>query len=153
MRRHRVIRTLIAAALLVLAIPIAVAAQREYGYGRYGRPYLRDSIYRLDSTSMQFMRDVNLEFNRDWMSIIGIGRDNFIRSDAREFRQAVRVLSDRFDSRDLDRTYYEARRVLDLGARLDRDMQRVNSYRLESDWAQMQRDLRTITDAYGLSMR
>jgi len=152
MRRRTIIRSIIVAALLVLAIPVAVAAQRDYGYGRQGR-YLRDTINRLDNSSTQFARDVDREVNHNWMSIIGIRRDNFIRVDAAEFRRAVRDLSASFDGRDLDRTSTEAQRVLDLGARLDRDTQRIDNYRLTSDWLAMRRDLQTIANAYGLSMR
>ena len=65
----------------------------------------------------------------------------------------MRDLSASFDGRDLDRTSTEAQRVLDLGARLDRDTQRIDNYRLTSDWLAMRRDLQTIANAYGLSMR
>src|SRR5438105_2254326 len=120
MRRRTIIRSIIVAALLVLAIPVAVAAQRDYGYGRQGR-YLRDTINRLDNSSTQFARDVDREVNHNWMSIIGIRRDNFIRVDAAEFRRAVRDLSASFDGRDLDRTSTEAQRVFDLlGDRIGR---------------------------------
>ena len=53
------------------------------------------------SSSAQFTSDLYREFNRDWLSVLGVRRDNFIRSDATEFRRAVRDLSNRFDGRDL----------------------------------------------------
>jgi hypothetical protein len=151
MRRKTIIRSIIGAVLLVLAIPLAAASQ-----GRYDRSegrYLRATIYRLDSSSAQFTSDVYREFNRDWLSVIGVRRDNFIRSDASEFRRAVRDLSNRFDARDLGASYNQAQRVLEIGARLDRDMQRIDNSVLTSDWFAMRRDLQTIANAYGLSMR
>ena len=151
MRRRTIIRSIICAVLLVLAIPLAAAAQGRYD--RYDRRYLRDTIYRLDSSSAQLNSDVFREFNRDWMSVIGFRRDNFIRYDASEFRRAVRDLSNRFDGRDLGASYNEARRVLQMGARLDRDMQRIDNSVLTSDWFAMRRDLQTIANAYGFSMR
>jgi hypothetical protein len=151
MRRKIVIRSIIGAVLLILAIPLAAASQGRYD--RNDRRYLRDTIYRLDSSSAQFSSDVFREFNRDWLSVIGTRRDNFIRSDAGEFRRAVRDLGNRFDGRDLSISYDEARRVLQTGARLDRDMQRVDNSRLTSDWFSMRRDLQAIANAYGLSMR
>ncbi len=110
MRRKTIIRSIICAVLLVLAIPLAAASQGRYD--RYDRRYLRDTIYRLDKASAQLNSDVYREFNRDWMSVIGFRRDNFIRYDASEFRRAVRDLSNRFDGRDLSASYNEARRVL-----------------------------------------
>ena len=151
MRRKIVIGLIIGAVLLILAIPLAAASQGRYE--RNDRRYLRDTIDRLDSSSAQFSSDVYREFNRDWMSVIGFRRDNFIRSDASEFRRAVRDLGNRFDGRDLGSSYNEARRVLQLGARLDRDMQRIDNSVLTSDWFAIRRDLQTIANAYGFSMR
>jgi len=151
MRRKTIIRSITCAVLLVLAIPLAAASQGRYD--RYDRRYLRDTIYRLDSSSAQLNGDVFREFNRNWMSVIGFRRDNFIRYDASEFQRAVRDLSNRFDGRDLGASYNEARRVLQIGARLDRDMQRIDNSVLTSDWFAMRRDLQTIASAYGFSMR
>lgn len=164
--RRKIFLTVIATAFLALCLPTLAAAQgrydpygrdRDYGrnrrdddrYGRYDQRYLRDSIRRLENLSDRF--EGNLDRALDRSRVDGTRREDNINDAARDFHRAANRLRDRFDDgRNLNRSADEARRVLDLGARLDRIVQHV-AYdgRVRSDWMQIRQELRVIGDAYG----
>jgi hypothetical protein len=150
MKRHTLIKAIILAALLILAVPIATAAQ---GYDRYDRRAAHDAIIRLDRESLRLVRDADFAANRGVLGFFGIRRETGMTVEARDFHQAVRMLANNFDWRDMDRSYADARLVVDRGARLDRLISNVSDSRLDADWSMMQSDLRIIADAYGLSFR
>jgi hypothetical protein len=56
------------------------------------------------------------------------------------------------DGRNINRSSDEARRVLQLGSRIDQFIgrQRLN-YRAESDWSQIRQDLRVLADIFNFN--
>ncbi len=159
MRRKLVITSLIAAMLLILGLPIAAGAQdyRYYDnrdYARDNRRDVRDALRRLDNSSARLESDLNYNTGRRVFGFFWV-RDNTGVMEARDFHRAVRNLWNASNGgRDLSNSYDEARVVLDMGARLDRDLTfRNNNGRLDSDLAEIRANLRTIGDVYNLSMR
>ena len=158
MRKKFVITSLIAALLLILGLPIAVAAQnyRYYDnrdYARNDSREVRNALRRLDNSSARLESDLNFTGNRRVFGFFWV-RDNSGIYEARNFHQAVRNLWNASNGgRDLSNSYDQARVVLDMGARLDRDLRfRNNNGRLDSDMADIRANLRTIADAYGLQL-
>jgi hypothetical protein len=164
MRRKILITSLIAAILLILGLPIAAGAQ---SYNRYygdrnqdrsdrfdrGDRDLRDAIQRLDNSSARLQSDLNSMRTRRMFGFFWGPRDNSAIWAARDFRTAVRNLRNSSNNgRDLNRSYDEARLVIDRGAELHRVIQQSNNSRLEADWFEVRRDLQRIADAYGLRM-
>lgn len=161
-RRKKLIPTIIATALLALCLPIMASAQGSYDpwnrdrdyrrndnrYG-YNQRMLRDSIRRVRDRSDDF-RD-HLDRALDRSRIDDTRREDRINDVAREFERAAERLDDRFDNgRDLSRSTNEARRLLEIGARINQLMSRSRlDGRVQSDWAQIRQDLRVIANAYG----
>lgn len=164
--RLKLIPTLIAAAIVALCLPIMASAQggydpwwnrdRDYRRDRrdddyrYGYRTLRDSIRRVRDRSDDF-RD-HLDSALDRSRIDDTRREDRINEIAREFERAAHRLDNRFDNgRDLSRSADEARRLLEIGARIDQLMARARfrDGRVQSDWAQIRQDLRVIANAYG----
>lgn len=154
--RLRIIPTIIAAALVALFLPVMASAQGNYDpwnrnrdnrYGYYNRA-LRDSIRRVSDRSDDFKDHLDSALDRS--RIDDTRREDRINNIAREFENAANRLKDRFnDGRDLNRSAGEARRLLDIGARIDQFMSRTRvSGRAASDWAQIRQDLRVISNAY-----
>jgi hypothetical protein len=81
----------------------------------------------------------------------GSQREDRINDQVHQFRDAVGDLKSRVgNGRDLSRSSNEARRVLQEGQDLDRiSRARWSDSRLSSDWSQIQRELRFISDVYG----
>lgn len=163
-RRKKLIPTIIATALLALCLPVMASAQGNYDpwnrdrdyrrdrrddrYG-YNQRMLRDSIRRVKDRSDDF-RD-HLDSAIDRSRIDDTRREDRINDIAREFERAAHRLDDRFDNgRDLNRSSNEARRLLEIGARINQFMSRSRlNGRVQSDWAQIRQDLRVIANAYG----
>lgn len=153
--------SIFAAAILALALPVLAVAQGGYGYpdygrnrngnyGRYDERYLRDSIQRLDRLSKDFERDVDRALDRSRAD--GTRREDQINTRADRFRRAVSNLKSAFgNGRDLNRSRDEAQRVLQEAEQFDRiGRARVMDNRVASEWAQIQQELRVISNAYGL---
>jgi hypothetical protein len=160
----------VAAALIALFLPALAAAQGNYdpwgrdrrgsrrndnNNGRYGYRYdsrtLRDAARRLDDRSRDFQRHLDSALDRS--RIDGTRREDRINEIASEFRSAASVLRNSVgDGRNINRSSDEARRVLQLGSRIDQFIgrQRLNS-RAESDWSQIRQDLRVIADIFGFN--
>lgn len=163
-RRKKLIPTIIATALLALCLPVMASAQGSYDpwnrdrdyrrdrrddrYG-YNQRMLRDSIRRVKDRSDDF-RD-HLDSAIDRSRIDDTRREDRINDIAREFERAAHRLDDRFDNgRDLNRSSNEARRLLEIGVRINQFMSRSRlNGRVQSDWAQIRQDLRVIANAYG----
>ncbi|HVG35074.1 MAG TPA: hypothetical protein VM911_18545 [Pyrinomonadaceae bacterium] len=154
--RLRIIPTIIAAALVALFLPVMASAQGNYDpwnrnrdnrYG-YNNRTLRDSIRRVSDRADDF-RD-HLDSALDRSRIDDTRREDRINNIAGDFENAADRLRDRFnDGRDLNRSAGEARRLLDIGARIDQFMSRNRvGGRAVSDWAQIRQDLRVISNAY-----
>jgi hypothetical protein len=167
--RRRLIMSVAASALLALFLPLIASAQGNYDpwgrdrrdnrrnddNGRYGSRYdsraLRDAARRLDDRSRDFQRHLDRALDRSRYD--GTRREDRINEIAVEFRDAANNLRNRVgDGRDFNRSSNEARRVLQIGSRIDQliSRQRLDS-RTQSDWSQIRQDLRVVADIYGLS--
>src|SRR5438552_10902291 len=126
MKHNNLIRILVAAALLIVAVPVIASAQiynRDDRYDRSNRFDVRDAIARLDNASARLQSDLYAGNERRVFGGLLSFRtvDNDAITEARDFRRAVRDL--RAAARggfDLDRSVDEARVVLDSGVQLDR---------------------------------
>jgi hypothetical protein len=162
MTKHTLKFSILAAAIVALSLPAAAAAQwggypqgrdrdRDRGdYGRYDERALRDSVNRLDRLSKDFER--NIDRALDHSRANGSRREDQINDQVHQFRDAVGNLKSRVgNGRDLNRSADEARRVLQEGQDLDRAVSRSrgSDNRVASDWSQIQRELRFISDVYG----
>jgi hypothetical protein len=163
--RRTIFLTVIATALLALSLPSLAVAQggydpyygrdrdyrrnrRDDNYGRHDVRYLRDSVRRLKDLSGRF--EDHLDSALDRSRVDGTRREDNLNDVAREFHKAARDLEDRFDDRrDLNRSSGEAHRVLNIGERLDRVVQRIGDGRVRNDWMQIRQELNVIADAYG----
>ena len=157
--------TVIAAAFMALFLPLIASAQGNYDpwgrdrrdrdNGRYGYRYdnrtLRDAARRLDDRSRDFQRHLDSALDRSRYD--GTRREDRINEIADQFHDAANDLKNSVsDGRNLNRSSDEARRVLQLGSRIDQFIgrQRLDS-RAESDWVQIRQDLRVIANIYGLN--
>ena len=161
MTNRRTLRfSIFAAAIMALCLPVLAVAQGGYGYpdygrnrndnyGRYDNRYLRDSIHRLDRLSKDFERDIDRALDRSRAD--GTRREDQINMRADRFRRAVSNLRSAFNNgRDLNRSRDEAQRVLQEAQQFDRLGRRLMDNRVASEWAQIQQELRVISNAYGL---
>ncbi len=153
--RHTLKFSLLVLGILAFALPGTAAAQwgrdnrDNRDYGRYDERALRDSVHRLDRLSKDFERNIDRALDRSRAN--GSQREDQINDQVHRFRDAVGDLKGRVgNGRDLNRSADEARRVLTEGQQLDRVARpRWFDNRLASDWSQIQRELRIISDAYG----
>ena len=160
--RHTLKFSILSAAILALCLPAMAAAQwgrddrgrdnRDYdrdGYGRYDERALRDSVHRLDRLAKDFEKNMDRALDRSRSN--GSRREDQINEQVHEFRRSVGDLKSRIgNGRDLNRSADEARRVLQEGQQVDRVARpRWFDGRLSSDWSNIQRELRFISDAYG----
>ena len=162
MKHNNLTRILLAAALLIVAVPVMASAQiynRHDQYDRYDRSNrfdVRDAIARLDNASARLESDLNYGSERRILGGLLSFRsvDNDAIYQVRDFRRAVRDL--RASARGgyaLDRSVDEARAVLDRGAELDRYLRlRTGRTSVDADLAEIRTDLHVIADAYGLSV-
>ncbi len=164
--RRRTIPTVIAAALMALCFPLIAAAQINSDHYRVGldhdhrydasdrndRHRLRDSVRRLNRESRDLQKHLDMALDR---SRYDNGRfEAHANREARDFLEAAQALKDRVgDGRNLNHSANQARRLLQLGAHLDRFISRNRlDARVRSGWAQIRQDLRIIADVYGFSM-
>jgi Rad3-related DNA helicase len=146
---------ILAAAALALCLPVIATAQGgrypdNRANGRNDERYLRDSVNRLDRLSKDFERDLDRAL--DHSRVDGTQQEDRINAQAHDFRRAVGNLKSRLgNGRDLNRSSDQARRVLQEADQLNR-MARPRWFdpRLGSEWSQIQQELRTISNAYGL---
>ena len=161
--RHTLKFSILAAALLALCLPAIAAAQwgrypdnrypndnRYPDYGRYDDRYVRDSAHRLDRLAKDFEHDMDRAL--DHSRVNGTRREDAINDVVHEFRRAAGDFKSRVgNGRDLNRSYNEARRVLQLGDQVERQARpRWFDSRLSSEWSQIRRELQTIEQVYGI---
>ena len=161
--RRRLIMNVAATALLALFLPLIASAQGNYNpwgrdrrdNGRYGSRYdsraLSNAARRLDDRSRDFQRHLDSALDRSRYD--GTRREDRINEIAIEFHDAASSLRNRVgDGGDFNRGLNEARRVLQIGSRIDQlvSRQRLDG-RTRSDWSQLRQDLRVIADIYGLN--
>src|ERR1700682_5443579 len=104
MRNNLLLKTLITAALLILAIPIGASAQvyRDRSYNRYdnrdqydqvNRRQVQDAVQRLDNSAARLEGDLNVNRGRRVLGMFWLStRDDRATAEIRDFRQAVRQL-------------------------------------------------------------
>ncbi|HMH44862.1 MAG TPA: hypothetical protein VK557_15330 [Pyrinomonadaceae bacterium] len=160
MKHNNLIRILVAAALLMVAVPVVASAQNynryDPGNRRSDRFDARDAIARLDNDSARLQSDLNAGNDRRVLGGILSFRsvDNDAIAQVRDFRRAVRDLRARARGGDaMDRSVDEARVVIDRGVELDRYLRlRTGRTTVDADLAEIRSDLHVIADAYGLSV-
>ncbi len=157
MNRFRNLIAVFAFALLVLALPSMASAQRRgdrnndyYGSGVNNRN-IKSTVKNLKNRSKQFARQVDHDL--DHSRYDGTNREDRIDDLVKNFADAADHLEDKYDNgRNMNRSADEARRVLDLGARINRVIYRARLNRnLQGDWNNIQQDLRVIASAYNLN--
>lgn len=153
--------SILAVGLIALFLPVMASAQGGYdpwgrnrndNNGRYDERHLRDSIHRLDRLAKEFEKDLDRALDRSRTD--GTRREDNLNNQARQFRNAVGNLKSRYgNGRDLNRSRNEAQRVLQEAQQLDRiaATRRIGDNEVASDWGQIRQELRTISNAYGLS--
>lgn len=163
--KRRFLPTILAAALMAIFLPLIASAQGSYGSwnrdrrnndnwrndNRYDNRLLRDVTRRLDDRSGDFQRHLDSALDRSRYD--GTRREDRINEIARDFRNAASDLRrSANDGRNLNRSSDEARRVLQIGSRIDGFIARQRlDYRAASDWSQIRQDLRVIADIYNLN--
>ena len=169
MKNNILIKSLITAALLILAIPIGASAQinRDRSYDRYdrydsreqydrvSRREVRTAIQRLDNVALRLEDEANAPRGRRVLGFFwGARTDSRSVLEIRNFRGAVAQL--RHSATDQDGfagSRDEARLVLDLGVRLDRNLRlRTGSSSVDASLSELRSNLHLIADAYGLRM-
>lgn len=157
--------SILSAAFLALCLPAIAAAQwgrypdnrypdNRYpdnrDYGRYDDRYVRDSAQRLDRLAKDFEREMDRSLDRSRAN--GTRREDQINDLVHEFRRAAGDFKSRVgNGRDLNRSYNEAQRVVQVGDAVERQARpRGFDSRLASDWSQIRRELQTIENIYGI---
>jgi hypothetical protein len=158
--RQTIIRTVIAAAILTVSLPLLASAQGGYdpyrrdrdnrndrNYG-YDRRTLRDAIHRVKDRSKDFERSVDSALDNSRYN--GRNREDRINNEAKQFRDAANDLKSRFgNGNDLSRSANEANRLLQLGSRIENFVQRSRlDNRTMNYWYQIRQDLNVISNAY-----
>lgn len=159
--RHKILtKALIAAALLIPAIPAGVSAQgyRDSNRGQYDRSERRDArnaIAGLESSSAQLENELSSTPGRRVLGVFQFRTsDNKAIAQVRDFRRAVRQLRNNSDNgRALNRSGDEAQMVLTRGVQLDRYLRlRTGSTRVDEDLSELRSSLHILADAYGLTV-
>jgi hypothetical protein len=166
MRNNLLLKTLLTAALLILAIPIGASAQvyRDRYNNRYdnrdqydqvNRRQAREAIQRLDNSAARLESDLSVNRGRRVLGIFWVGNtDSTAITEVREFRSLVRQLrSASNNGRDTRDSYDEARMVLDRGMQLDRYLRvRTGSSQVDADLSELRSNLHVLADAYNLRL-
>ena len=167
MRYSILTKTLMATALLILAIPLGASAQvynrdrynnRDFNRDQYDRMNRRDArvaINRLENSTARLENDLNFTTSRRVLGIFQFRTvDNNAVAEVRDFRRAVRQLRNASnDGRALDNSVNEAQMVLNRGVQLDRYLRlRTGSTSVDSDLSDLRSSLHTLADAYGLNV-
>jgi hypothetical protein len=162
MRNNLLLKTLMIAALLILAIPIGASAQGirdryDYPgqYDRMDRRQLRQAINRLDNSAARLESELNVSRGRRVLGVFWVGStDNSAVAQVRDFRRAVRQLRNASDNgRDLRDGYDEARMVLERGIQLDRYLRlRTGSASVDADLSELRSNLHLLAEAYDLRL-
>lgn len=159
--RHSILtKALIAAALLILAVPLGAAAQvynrdNRGQYDRADRHDARAAIIGLDSSSGRLENDLNATPGRRVLGVFQFrSTDNNAMAQVRDFRRAVRQLRNHSDNgRTLNRSVDDAQMVLARGVQLDRYLRlRTGSTLVDEDLSELRSSLHILADAYGLTV-
>ncbi len=159
MGRYNKIFSFFAMAVLVMSLSVIASAQGRNNRRNNGS-YGNTSYYNLDSTirnlhnKTRSFRD-NLDRELDNSRYDGRRREDQLNNLAKRFEKAAKNLDGAYDNnRDFNRSRDEAQRVISYGSQLDQalSVSRANrNYNLRGQWNSIESDLRTISQAYGLS--
>ncbi|HEX8639397.1 MAG TPA: hypothetical protein VF692_15110, partial [Pyrinomonadaceae bacterium] len=149
---------LVAFSLMVLALPSLASAQwrdRDDDYNRNGNynRNLQSTIRNLKNRSRQFERQLDRALDNSRYD--ERRREDNLNGLADSFRRATDDLDDAYDNnRDYNRSYDEARRVLDLGRQIDRAISRARlNGNVMNEWNRISYDLDVLANAYGYNNR
>ena len=169
MKRIRSFIAIGAFSLAVIALPVVASAQwqnQDNGYwsGNSRNSNIRGTVQSLQNKARNFDRQVSrMDDRRDDRSYDRSGRDRYDRFDsldrlASQFKNAAQNLADEYGrGRNMNSSRDEAQRVLNIGSQIDQMMYGMRNNRnnnradLDSQWRQIDGDLRTIARAYGLN--
>lgn len=164
MNRFKNLLAAFAFSLLVLGLPTLASAQwrddddyrrddRYRNNRNYNRGNLRSAINRLANRAESFERRLDRELDRGRYD--DSRREDRLNRLANDFTRAAERLEDEFDGgRNIDDSYDEAQRVLQLGRQLENALNRSRfGGSARNEWYSIQRDLDTIADAYGYNNR
>ena len=125
---------------------------RNQRYKRNRRQNLQGAIKRLRNKSSRFENRVDKEhgYNR---GRYGSRVSSYFENLSDRFNDAVKDLDDEYDNnRYFSESYNEARRVLNIGKKLDRAISHERASRgIRRNWNSIERDLKMIARAYNLS--
>jgi hypothetical protein len=167
MNRFKNLLAAFAFSLLILGLPALASAQwrddddynrnnrnGDYRSNRnYNRGNLRSAINRLKNRAEVFERRLDRELDNSRYD--NRNREDRLNRLANDFTNAAERLEDEFDGgRNMEDSYDEARRVLQLAQQIDNAMSRsrLGGY-ARNEWNAMRQDLNTIADAYGNNNR
>lgn len=157
--------TISALSIMVLILPAIASAQYGgygnggYNNGQYGQySNIKSTVRNLKDRSKDLKKEIdrlddrrnNGGWNNGGWNNGGYNNNVDVRSLknlADQFRKAADKLEDKYDDgRDQYKSSNEARRVLELGSQLDREIRRsrLNLY----NWNQISNDLRIVANAY-----
>lgn len=164
MKRFKNLLAIFAFALLIVGLPTFASAQwrdrnrdddddyyRNNRNGGYNNNYnLRSTIDRLQRRAENFERRLDRELDRSRYD--GRNREDQINRIAGNFSDAAGRLEDAYDGgRSMNRSYDEARRVVNTGQQLENALYRTRlSGNLQSEWNAIRQDLYTIANAYNI---
>ena len=166
MRNNLLLKTLMTAALLILAIPIGASAQvyrdrynnrydKRDQYDQVNHRQAREAIQRLDNSAAQLESDLTVNRGRRELGTFWVRKtDNTAITEVGEFRRLVRQLrSASNNGRDTRDSYDDARMVLDRGMQLDRYLRvRTGSSQVDADLSELRSNLHILADAYNLRL-
>jgi chromosome segregation ATPase len=167
MNRFRNLLAAFAFSLLILGLPALASAQwrddddynrnnrnGDYRNNRnYNRGNLRSAINRLANRAESFERRLDRELDNSRYD--NRNREDRLNRLANDFTRAAERLEDEFDGgRNIDDSYDEAQRVLNLAQQIDNAMSRSRmGGSARGEWNSMRQDLNTIANAYGYNNR
>lgn len=159
MNRLRNSVAVFAFALLILGLPTFASAQWDnnrnnrnddyYGNGNRNRNRnLQGTIKNLKNRANQFERRIDRELDNSQYD--GRQREDRILQTVADFKNATQRLDSEYDNRrDYNDSQDEARRVLDLGAQLDRMISRLRTNsNVSNDWSRIRQDLNVLSNAF-----
>lgn len=165
MNKIKSLMTISALSIMVLILPAIASAQYGgygnggYNNGQYGQySNIKSTVRNLKDRSKDLKKEIdrlddrrnNGGWNNGGWNNGGYNNNVDVRSLknlADQFRKAADKLEDKYDDgRDQYKSSNEARRVLELGSQLDREIRRsrLNLY----NWNQISNDLRIVANAY-----
>lgn len=166
MNRLRNLLVLSAFSLLILGLPSLVSAQWRndddyygrnrnggYGNGGYGNRNMSSVLNRLKDNSHDFANRLDRELDNSRYD--GRNREDRINQIAKDFRNAVNRLEDRFDDRNgRNGGYNEVQNALRLGDQLENALRRTRlNGGLQNQWSNIRQDLNTVSNYYGYNNR